>query len=42
MGQKSVYNIITAQQINGVWGIADVAFFNYFAEKSANANANNY
>lgn len=26
MGQKSVYNIITAQQINGVWGIADVAF----------------
>lgn len=31
MGQKSVYNIITAQQINGVWGIADVAFFNYFA-----------
>lgn len=26
MGQKSVYNIITVQQINGVWGIADVAF----------------
>lgn len=26
MEQKSVYNIITAQQINGVWGIADVAF----------------
>lgn len=26
MGQKSVYNIITAQQINGVWSIADVAF----------------
>lgn len=26
MGQKSVYNIITAQQINGVWGIAGVAF----------------
>lgn len=26
MRQKSVYNIITAQQINGVWGIADVAF----------------
>jgi hypothetical protein len=26
MGHKSVYNIITSQQINGVWGIADVAF----------------
>lgn len=42
MGQKSVYNIITAQQINGVWGIADVAFSITSLRKGANANANNH
>lgn len=26
MGQKSVYNIITSQCINGQWGVADIAF----------------